>query len=66
MLDEKLIITNKAVSLESLDLVDGEKKEIFIEAPKIKDINLRFLKRCKGIHILPRNRYTLHLRSTDF
>lgn len=66
MLDEKLVITNKATNLETLDLVDGEKKEVFIEAPNIKHIALRFLKRCKGIHILPKTRYTLHLRSTDF
>ena len=66
MLDEKIIISNKAVNLETLDLVDGEKKEVFIEAPHIKHIALRFLKRCKGFHILPRTRYTLHLRSSDF
>lgn len=66
MLDEKIMISNKAVNLETLDLVDGEKKEVFIEAPHIKHIALRFLKRCKGFHILPRTRYTLHLRSSDF
>ncbi len=66
MLDEKLIITKDAVSLETLSLYDGKKKEIIIDAPHVKHIAIKWFEHVKNLTITAMTAYTLHLRSTDF